>query len=204
MRLRDGKGVRHLAELLANPGVEIHAVDLVTGVLAAAVQVAVDDGLAVRADSGDAGAVLDEMAKRAYRERITDLREDLEEAERFNDTERVARLREELDEIAGQLAGAVGLGGRDRRASSSAERARVNVTRAIRSTLRRVSEHEPALGGSSNRRFALAPTAATSRRRCARSSGRWIVAGADPDFDAVVIGSGFGGAVTACKLAEAG
>jgi hypothetical protein len=40
----------------------------------------------------------------------------------------------------------VGLGGRDRRAASSAERARVNVTRAIRAALGRIAEHSPALG----------------------------------------------------------
>jgi len=47
-----------------------------------------------------------------------------------------------------ELAGAVGLGGRDRRAGSDVERARVNVTRAIRTALRRISEHDPVLGRS--------------------------------------------------------
>jgi hypothetical protein len=71
---------------------------------------------------------------------------DLEEAERFNDVERAARLREELDFIAAELSRAVGLGGRDRKAGSAAERARVNVTRAIRGAVRAIAEHDARLG----------------------------------------------------------
>jgi hypothetical protein len=77
---------------------------------------------------------------------LEDLREDIEEAEEFNDPERAARAREEYEFIAQELAGAVGLGGRDRPASSDAERARVNATRALRKTLARVQEHDAALG----------------------------------------------------------
>jgi non-specific serine/threonine protein kinase len=40
----------------------------------------------------------------------------------------------------------VGLGGRDRLAASTAERARINVTRAIKAALARIQEHSPALG----------------------------------------------------------
>ena len=40
-------------------------------------------------------------------------------------------LQEELDQYVRQLAGAFGLGGRDRPSGSAAERARLNVTRAV-------------------------------------------------------------------------
>jgi non-specific serine/threonine protein kinase len=50
-----------------------------------------------------------------------------------------------VDALTRQLAGAVGLGGRDRRLPSAAERARVNVTKAIRTAIRRIAEHDPAL-----------------------------------------------------------
>ena len=150
VRLRDAKGVQHLAVLLANPGVPIHAIDLVTGgagpAAGGAHAQAAEAGLSTRADVGGVGPLLDDAAKQAYRERITDLRETLEEAERFNDPERAAAAREELDAILAQLAGAVGLGGRDRTTGSAAERARVNVTRALRGTLRRIGEHDAALG----------------------------------------------------------
>jgi hypothetical protein len=45
-----------------------------------------------------------------------------------------------------ELARAVGLGGRDRRAASHAERARLNVTRAIRSAMANLARANPTLG----------------------------------------------------------
>ena len=41
---------------------------------------------------------------------------------------------------------AVGLGGRERRAGSASERARVGVTRAVRQAMARIGEHNPGLG----------------------------------------------------------
>jgi len=149
-RLRDAKGLVHLAQLLSRPGEELHALDLVAhaeGGAAPARAAGVDAELAVRVGGqSDVGPVLDAEAKRAYRDRASELQDELEEAEAFNDPERAARAREELAWIAEQLSGAVGLGGRDRRTGSDAERARVNVTRAIRATLRRVGERDAELG----------------------------------------------------------
>jgi len=45
-----------------------------------------------------------------------------------------------------ELARAVGLGGRDRRAASHAERARLNASRAIRTAMAHLAEANPALG----------------------------------------------------------
>jgi DNA-binding SARP family transcriptional activator len=137
VRLRDGKGIRYLAALLASPGNEIHALDLVR------LETGTTGSVLV---AGDAGPMLDAQAKTAYRRRVAELREELEEAERFNDPERAAAMREEMEAIASELSGAVGLGGRDRRAASEAERARINVTRAIRTTLKRISDHDKPLG----------------------------------------------------------
>jgi len=76
----------------------------------------------------------------AQRERAADLSEELAEARSFNDPERVARVRAQLEALAGELAQPGGGG------SAPAERARVNVTRALRAALRRIAEHEPELG----------------------------------------------------------
>ena len=89
---------------------------------------------------GDAGEVLDDAAKDAYRNRLVELDESISEAERHNDIGRASQLGVERDLLVDQLAQAVGLGGRDRRAVSVSERARVNVTRAIRSAIRRIGE----------------------------------------------------------------
>jgi len=154
IQLRDAKGLTHVARLLAAPHVEFHALDLVGGACsgdrgggAAAAAAAVGAGMEVRArGESDAGPVLDTQAKAAYRARVSELQEEIDEADAFNDLERAARAREELSFLARELAGAVGLHGRDRKTGSDAERARVNVTRAIRTALKRVSEHDAVLG----------------------------------------------------------
>ena len=147
LRVRDAKGMRHLALLLANPGIEFHAVDVATAAEGGAAPAAENvEGLGVRAGTGDAGPALDSQAKAEYRTRLEDLRAEIEEAESFNDPERAAHAREEMEFIAHELSAAVGLGGRDRRAASAAERARVNVTRALRREIRRIADEDAGLG----------------------------------------------------------
>jgi tetratricopeptide (TPR) repeat protein len=130
--VKDLKGLGYVATLLGNPGTEIHVGDLASELEAAP-------------DLGDAGAMLDPDAKEAYRGRLEDLREELAQAEEWGDPERASRAREEIEFLGKELAGAVGLGGRDRKAASVSERARVNVTRAIRSAVQRVAENDPEL-----------------------------------------------------------
>jgi len=144
-RLRDSKGLRYLAHLLAAPGREIHALELVAAVEGRAPR-RLGQEEALEVDTGDGSGVLDERAKTEYRTRLRDLEAELAEAEDWNDPERASRLREEADFLARELGSAIGLGGRNRRAASNAERARVNVTRAIRSALERIAEHDPGLG----------------------------------------------------------
>jgi hypothetical protein len=153
VRLRDAKGLRHLARLLTHPGREFHAVDLEAADRPAATATPVGPPgragggeLAVRRDLGDAGALLDATAKAAYQTRLGELRVELEEAEGFQDPVRAARARAELDFLVGELARAVGLGGRDRRAASHAERARLNVSRAIRAAIANLARADPSLG----------------------------------------------------------
>ncbi|HET6146273.1 MAG TPA: AAA family ATPase [Polyangia bacterium] len=130
LRLRHSKGLQYLDYLLERPGRDVHVLELA--------------GLEHQA--GDAGVVLDARAKEAYRRRLDDLRDQAAEAERFGDGARAARAQQEIEALAEQLAGAVGLGGRDRRAASEVERARVNVQRRIRDALDRVAAADPALG----------------------------------------------------------
>ena len=90
--------------------------------------------------------MLDEAAKHAYRERIAALEAEIEQARRWNDPERTARAEGELDALTRALAGALGLGGRDRRAASDSERARASVTKALRGAVRRLEDQHPELG----------------------------------------------------------
>ncbi|HUS68043.1 MAG TPA: hypothetical protein VMZ28_26100, partial [Kofleriaceae bacterium] len=93
----------------------------------------------------DAGDALDPQAIAAYKERLEDLRDAEAEAEAHNDPARAARARAEIDAIAGELARGVGLGGRARKASSSAEKARVNVRQRLHDAMTRIAEHSPSL-----------------------------------------------------------
>ena len=84
IRLRHAKGLTHVARLLAAPRVEFHALDLVAGPRdhGTSVAVAVGSGIEVRArGDSDAGPVLDVQAKAAYRARLTELQEEIDEAE---------------------------------------------------------------------------------------------------------------------------
>jgi tetratricopeptide (TPR) repeat protein len=139
-RLRDAKGLRYLERLLAEPGREFLALDLAGGLA--------DDGEPsgrARAALGDAGPVLDARAKAAYRRRLAEIDTDLAEAEHLGDEARAAQATAERAFIARELARGIGLGGRDRRAASASERARVSVTRAIRHALSRIRTHDPCL-----------------------------------------------------------
>jgi hypothetical protein len=134
VRVRDLKGMRYLAQLLAHPGREVHVLDLV----------AAETGQ--RIALGDAGEMLDERAKIAYRRRLAEIEADIEQARALEDARREAQAETERDFLVRELARAVGLGGRDRRAASASERARSGVTRAIRQGIARIGELDPLLG----------------------------------------------------------
>ena len=153
VRVRDLKGMHYLARLLADPGREFHVLDLVAAETGSVSQV--DSTQAVgdlsRSVLGDAGEILDARAKDAYRRRLAEIEDDSEQARATGDAERTAQADAERDFLVRELSLAVGLGGRDRRAGSTSERARVAVTRAIRQAMTRINEHHPPLGEHLNR-----------------------------------------------------
>ena len=137
-RLKDSLGIQYLVRLLEAPGREFHVLDL-TGERAGT-------GVNEAVDTGDAGELLDDEARRSYQRRLEDLEETVAEAESFGDAGRAARAREEIEMLAGELGRAVGLGGRARRAGGAAERARSAVQRRIKNAIERIGEHDAALG----------------------------------------------------------
>jgi tetratricopeptide (TPR) repeat protein len=157
LHLRDGRGVRLLALLLQRPGREVHSLDLV-----AAIERSATVGASVEHSGGQetggrfgvqggAGPALDARAKGDYRDRIEKLEAQLANAESRRDEPAVKRLGGELAFVRRELTRAVGIGGRDRESGSHAERARVNVTRAIRSTLKRIAGYDEELGAELER-----------------------------------------------------
>jgi hypothetical protein len=146
VRLRGARGFAYLAVLLRHPDLELHATDVVR--LATGDQVGEgpptrpDGELATSADLGHAGTLLDARARDEYRTRLTELREEVAEAEGLNDLGRAERLREELEMLLQQLAG----GKRGRTAAAHGERARVAVTKGLKRALERIAASHPELG----------------------------------------------------------
>jgi len=131
-RLRDSRGLHYLRALLAAPGSDIPALDLAAG----------GPGLA----ASDAGPLLDDAARDAYRGRIRRLDGELAAADRAGDSGSAERIHTERQALAGELRRATGLAGRPRRASADAERARVNVTRTLRAAIARIAHAAPIAG----------------------------------------------------------
>ena len=153
VRVRDLKGMRYLARLLADPGREHHVLDLVAAETGGGGGQA-DSSRAAdlpRSTLADAGEVLDTRAKDAYRRRLAEIDDDINHARAIGDTERAAQADAERDFLVRELARAYGLGGRGRRAASPSERARAGVTRAVRQAIARIGDHHPQLGGHLSR-----------------------------------------------------
>ena len=129
--VKHSKGFEHLRHLVGSPGQERSALELAEG--------------APRPDE-DMGEQLDAEATRAYRARAAELREALEEAEDRNDLGAAERAREELEVLEAEVSRAVGLGGRARRAGSAAEKARLNVSRAIWTAVRAIERDHAVVG----------------------------------------------------------
>jgi hypothetical protein len=154
-RLKDVRGLAYIAYLLGHPRAEFHVLSLASKNggkqgEACALAATTNGEQAVQADlavgrMGDAGEMLDAQAKAAYKRRTAELRRQLDEARELDQPELVDRLEDEIETLGRELSRAVGLGGRDRRAASASERARINVTRAIKIALERIAENNPAL-----------------------------------------------------------
>jgi AAA ATPase domain len=152
IRLKHCKGLVCIAHLLRHPGQESYAADLCAIAEGAAAAGASPTAQACdreasprRSANGDLGPMLDATAKAAYKRRLAELRLQADEAHALDNHERAADIEQEMSFIARELAHAVGLGGRDRRPGSEAERARVSVTNAIRATLKRIGAEHPSL-----------------------------------------------------------
>jgi len=144
----DSLGVRYLATLLSNPGAEISVLELVQ-----------QQPLVRTAADPAEQELLDEDARRAYRERITEIQQQIDEAESESDLIRAEAARSELDWLLSELGHATGLAGRSRAFPTDAERARSSVQKAIRRALVRIGTADPEI------RAFLEASIVTSRAR---------------------------------------
>jgi tetratricopeptide (TPR) repeat protein len=137
LRLRDGRGLRYLALLVAEPERERHVLDLVGGGEGEAPPRERVQGL---------DEVIDRQARGEYRARLAELRADLEHATAAGDLGYAERARGEIEAIEHALAGAFGLSGRARRLGDPVERARKAVYNRLRDAIASIEAEIPVLG----------------------------------------------------------
>ncbi|WP_043175599.1 hypothetical protein [Streptomyces sp. NRRL B-24484] len=134
--LPDLKGLHYLRELLRNPGTELSALDL---------SAAAPGHAPVVIDDADTHEVIDKQALLAYRTRLRQIDAELDQPEPWTDQAELDRLDTEREALLTEVRAATGLGGRRRRFSSTYERARVAVRKAIASALDRIQQHDDTL-----------------------------------------------------------
>ena len=144
-RVKDLKGIRYLRRLVGEPGREFHVLDLV----------AVEHGTLRTGSSqqlgelshrhGESGLpVIDQAARDAYRRRLADVDEDIEEATQRNDLGRLEKAEADRRYLIRELTSAVGLGGQTRTVGSSSERARTSVARSVHYALNQIADRHAA------------------------------------------------------------
>jgi tetratricopeptide (TPR) repeat protein len=122
-------GMRYLARLVANPGTEIPALDLVT-----------EFNHTIQPTNH---TVLDGRARAAYARRARELTTELEDARANDDRVRVDRLESELDALTTEVRRQTGINSRPRLFGNPAERARTAVRKAIMRAIDAIEPAEP-------------------------------------------------------------
>ena len=132
--IADAKGVHDLAVLLTRPGIDVHAITLMSDVA----NLVVDSG---------GGAMADRTAIASYRRRLADLDDDEAAATHHNDVGQIERLELEREALLAELRHVTTVTGTPRQfANNSAERARKAVSSRIRATINRIAAVHPSLG----------------------------------------------------------
>lgn len=127
VQMPDAKGLHDIQKLLEVKGQPVHCAELMGGMIYESDEL-----------------VLDDKAKRNYKKRISDLQEEIKEAELNSNMEKVSRLQLEYDQLIDHLSKNLGLNGRIRKVNSKVEKARSAVTWRIRNTISKIKEiHEP-------------------------------------------------------------
>ncbi|HEU4581442.1 MAG TPA: AAA family ATPase [Polyangiaceae bacterium] len=133
-RVKHSRGIALLARLVERPGEDIHVLALSSDEAGASLQDTRVSGL----DAPDPRAL------REYKQRLSELAEELAEAQQAGDSGRAGRLQREQQLLQAELSRALGLGGG--RATGPAERARVNVQRRLKDAIARLAECDAELG----------------------------------------------------------
>ena len=152
--IKNSLGIRYIKYLIQNKGKDIKVSELYysenplpvgttdTSLSTLGSQQLKAEGLYV-SNLGGTGPLMDEQGKNAYKNRIKELDEQIEEADELGDTHKVEELKDEKDKIVKQLAADFGLGGKSRIGNSAIETIRKNVLKRIRIERKNLDETFP-------------------------------------------------------------
>jgi len=150
IHLRHTKGLALIAILLHHPGCEFHCSDLLRMVGRELDfqqgRGAIEGELAIEPAIACSDPPAEEPAKRSYRERLVQLRNQLDDAEVRSDSMLSSRLEEQMVLLSRELARAVGLYGPDPALGSRAERDRLRITNSIKYVIPGIVRHYPQIG----------------------------------------------------------
>ena len=125
------RGFEHLHALVSRPRTDLTALDLAGG--------------ATTVQQGGLGELADARALAAYRHRLQEIDDELDDADAAGDQARGEELAAERAALLAELRGATGLGGRPRTTGSTEERARVTVRKAVAAAIDAVHSVDPVL-----------------------------------------------------------
>ena len=128
--LKDMKGLHDIHRLLGAPEEEFHCLDLMNA--------GIDESVSEKAT--------DSRSKTEYRNRIRELRGEIDDAREFNDLSSLERLQEEYEHLLEHLSGSLGLGGKSRKIGSTIEKSRSAITWRIRNAIKKIGASHPELG----------------------------------------------------------
>jgi hypothetical protein len=133
--MQDARGLAYLARLLADAGRVVPAASLLAAVT----------GIDPRISSGSSGRLLDDQAMSRYKQRYTELQEELEEAESRHDLGGIAKAQAEMEAFGTEIARATGLGGK-KRERTDAEKVRKAVSMAVSRAIDSIRNEHAILG----------------------------------------------------------
>ena len=150
--LQETRGLADIITLLKNPGRDIPASELCqlgnddSATLArASDQELFEEGLTESEIDADGEPILDDEAKRRYRERIEELQEQKKTATGCGKYDEAQKAEEEIEDITRELTSKTGLGGKSRKFRGQSDKARLAVLDRIKSALSKVREQDDAL-----------------------------------------------------------
>lgn len=155
--MNDRIGIRYIAYLLARPDDEISAILLYQAVnlkgppsLEAEEEWQIKDSFYTEAlenrDSENPIPLSDKKAIKAYKAKLSELYEELQDAERYFSDEEKTRIQGEIDKIEQHFGKVLGLGGMARKADDESEKIRKSVSNAITRARQKILEKHYILG----------------------------------------------------------